>query len=113
MPDMGVGEAVAISSAIAALTATGSAVMANQQTQHAKGAAQAQDTAMQQQVVQADDQTKATQTQQSQIAQAGAAQKMAAALASMTASGGMGGTNTGASNAPLPQTQAGATLLGS
>lgn len=95
---------VPIMLAITAATAVGSAVEANQQTQHAKGAAQAQATAQQAQIDTANKQTAATQTQQSQTAQSGAAQKMAAALAGMTAQGGAGGTNTGASMMPAADT---------
>lgn len=103
--------AMAIMAATTAAAATGSAVMQNQQIQHAKGAAQANQTAMNAQIKSADDQAKANQKNQSQTAQGGAAQKMAAALASMTSTGGMSGTITGASGMIPAQTQQ-KTLLG-
>lgn len=103
--------AVPIMLAITAATAVGGAVEANQQTQHAKGAAQAQATAENTQIASANAQTQATQTTQAQTAQAGAAQKMAAALANMTAAGGDSGSVTGASSAPPAQTQS-KSLLG-
>lgn len=100
-----------IALAVSAATAVGGAVESNQATQHAKGAAQAQATADQNAIDTANKQTTATQTQQSQTAQAGAAQKMAAALANMTATGGDSGSITGASTMGAAPTQ-GKTLLG-
>lgn len=103
--------AVPIMLAITAATAVGGAIEQNQQVQHAKGAAQAQQTAMDAQNAAAEKQTAANQTTQSQTAQSGAAQKMAAALANMTAGGGDSGSITGASTmAPAPTTSK--TLLG-
>jgi hypothetical protein len=100
-----------IALAVTAATAVGGAVMQNQQTQHAKGAAEAQATAAQAQIDTANKTDAATNKTKADTAQAGAAQKMAAALASMTATGGAGGTITGAENmAPAPT--APKTLLG-
>jgi hypothetical protein len=101
-----------IALAVTAATAVGGAVEANQTTQHAKGAAQAQQTADNNAIATANAQTTATQQQQSQTAQAGAAQKMAAALANMNQTGGDSGSITGASSAGPAPTQ-GKTLLGS
>lgn len=101
----------AIALAVTAATAIGTAVEANQTVQHAKGAAEAQTTAMNDQIKTATDADTAAKKTQSQTAQAGAAQKMAVALANMDATGGMGGTNTGASSMPAAET-AGKTLLG-
>jgi regulator of protease activity HflC (stomatin/prohibitin superfamily) len=84
--------AVPILLAVTAATAVGSMVEQNQQTQHAKGAAEAQNTAMQAQI---DQQTKtdaATQTQKANQGSATQAAALAALRASMSASSGMGGS---------------------
>lgn len=100
-----------IALALATTATVGQAVEANQATQHAKGAAEAQKTAMDEQLKEADADTAAAKKSQAQTAQSGAAQKMAAILAQMTSAGGVSGTNTGASNAtPAPTSQK--TLLG-
>ena len=81
-----------VAMAVTALAAGGSAVEANQQTQHAKGAAEAQNTAMQAQI---DQQTKAdaaTQTQKADQGSATQAAALAALRASMSDSSGMGGS---------------------
>ena len=77
---------------VAALSAGGSAVEANQEKQHAKGAAEAQATAMDQQVKTADEQDKANQTQKANQGSATQAAALAALRASMSASSGMGGS---------------------
>jgi hypothetical protein len=100
-----------IALAVTAATAVGGAVEQNQATQHAKGAAEAQAKAMQDQIDTATKTDTATAKTKSDTAQAGAAQKMAAALASMTATGGESGTITGASTAGAAPT-APKTLLG-
>lgn len=100
-----------IALAVTAATAVGGAVASNQATQHAKGAAQAQATATQNTIDQQNTTTADAQKRQSETSQAGAAQKMAAALANMTATGGDSGSITGASSAPPAPTSA-KTLLG-
>ena len=97
---------------VSALAATGSAIEANQQTQHAKGAAQAQQTLMNDQIAKADATTKADQSAKASSGSATQAAALAALRASMTANSGMGGsllTNpTGSGVAPT----AGKMLLG-
>lgn len=100
-----------IALAIASAGSVAGMVESNQATQHAKGSAEAQAKAMQDQVDTANKTDAATQKTKADTAQAGAAQKMAAALASMTATGGAGGTITGAGNMPAAPT-APKTLLG-
>lgn len=101
----------AIALAVAAAGTTYSAIAQNQTAQHAKGAAQAQETAMQGQIKAQTDADAAAKKTQAQTSQAGAAQKMAAIMASMTATGGGSGTITGASGQPAA-TVGQKTLLG-
>lgn len=85
---MGLSAAVAV----AALATTYSAVSSNQQAQHAKGAAQAQDTALNAKVA---EQTKADQNNQAQKAQTGSSTQQAALSAlraSMASASTQGGT---------------------
>lgn len=98
--------------AVSAGTAVYGAVQQNQQVQHAKGAAQAQETAMNNQLTlanQKDEQTKTAKASQGSSTQASA---LAAIKAAMSASSGFGGTlltsGTGTQAAPT----ATKTLLG-
>lgn len=97
---------------VSALAAGGSAVEANQQTQHAKGAAQAEATAMNSQIATADATTKATAAQKADVGSSTQSAALAALRASMSAGSGMGGsilsTPEGSSVAPT----SGKTLLG-
>ena len=84
--------ALIASTTIAALSAGGSAIEANQEKQHQKGAAQAQQTAMDAQIKTAQDQDTASKTQMANQGSATQAAAIAALRASMSASSGMGGS---------------------
>lgn len=77
---------------VAAAGTTYSAVEANQQTQHAKGAAQAQATAEQNQINDANKQDQATQAAKGSDASATQSAAIAALRASMSANNGFGGS---------------------
>lgn len=104
--------AVPIALAVVAATTVYQGVEANQQAQHAKGAAQAQQTAMDAQIK---DATAADESNKKTQADAGAttqARAMAAIRAAMSSGSGMGGTilTGGQGAAPAPTQQK--TLLG-
>lgn len=108
--------AIPIVAAVATAAAVGgtaySMVSANQQKQHAIGAAQAQNDAANAQINQEQAQDKATQQQKAQSASATQQAALAAIRASMGTSGSMGGTIlTGPQGAAAAPTQ-GKTLLG-
>jgi type II secretory pathway pseudopilin PulG len=102
--------AVPIALAVAAASTVYQAVDANQQRQHAKGAAQAQQTAMDAQIKAQDDQDKATKNAKGREANAGQAQALAAIRAAMSTSGMSGTVLSGPSSAPAPTSTK--TLLG-
>ena len=94
------------------LSTSATAVMANQQTQHAKGAAQAEATAANAAV---DQQTKADAAATQQKANQGSATQaaaLAALRASMSASSGMGGSILTSPTGTPPAPTAGKSLLG-
>lgn len=104
--------AIPILIAVTAATATYGAVQQNQQIQHAKGAAEAQETAINAQVKDSkakDAQSMAAKGDQASATQAAA---LAALRANMTATGGLGGSilTSGQGTAPAPTV--GKTLLG-
>lgn len=108
---MGVTAAV-LGAVVAAGTATASAVQSNQATQHAKGAAQAQQTAMNAQV----DQANKTDAANKKALEVQGTATQSAALAALKASMSAGSTNggsilTGPTGAPAAPTVT-KTLLG-
>lgn len=84
--------AIPILIAVTAATAVAGAVEQNQQIQHAKGAAQAQKTAMDAQIKTATDADAATQKQKADVGGSTQAAAIAALRASMTSGTGMGNT---------------------
>lgn len=97
---------------VSALAAGGAAVEANQQTQHAKGAAQAEQTAMNNQVAAANAADAQNKTQQANTGSATQSAALAALRASMSAGSGFGGSLlTNPSSSGIAPTQ-GKTLLG-
>lgn len=104
--------ALIASTIVAALTAAGSAYQQNQQTQHAKGAAEAQQKLMEGQVDAAKKLDANAATAKAQAGSATQAAALAALRASMSAGSGFGGSLlTNPSNSALAPTQ-GKTLLG-
>lgn len=98
-----------IATALASAGTIGQMVMSNQATQHAKGAAQAEQTAMDAQLKSQQDKTTADTGTASGIAGSNSAQAMAAIRAALTKNSGFGGTlltsGSGAPAAPVATKQ--------
>jgi hypothetical protein len=88
------------------------AYQTNQQIQHAKGAAQAEQTAMNAQIDTANKQTAADQTAKANTGSATQAAALAALRASMSASSGFGGSILTSPTGTTPAPIQGKTLLG-
>lgn len=98
--------------AISAGAAVAGAVQSNQATQHAKGAAQAQQTAMDAQVKKAGDLDAAEKKSKNDNASATATAAMSALRASMSTENLLGGTILTGGSGAAPAPTAGKTLLG-
>lgn len=106
------GMTILATAAVAALAGGTQAIMANQQAQHAKGAAQAQETAMNAQVADQKKIDAADLTKKADSASATRAAAMNAIKASMSTTGQMGGTILTGGGGAAPAPTANKTLLG-